>query len=320
MEGSIVLARGRYIDGVLEVENIDFPPTEDPDLGRLNFAEANTFGGPHPTSLRLSEKLKTYIDSNSGNYLIFISEFWVDSEIALNKFKTLLSGFSDYPPVACVLFGHFLSSPIDKESPKQLEEGFKKLASIVAEFSLIQEHTNFVFVPGPFDLGAPKILPRPSIPKCIMENFMKVVPGTHLATNPCRIQYCTREIVAFRDNMISKLCRNTLKYPNKPDEEKEEAGEKVYEAFAKSIIRQSHLAPLLFSVSPVYWKHDQALQLYPIPDLVVVADDFQAYTTEYSGCKVINPGPFVKGNFSFTLYVPGEENKVEESNLPEDDS
>lgn len=87
--------------------------------------------------------------------------------------------------------------------------------------------------------------------------------------------------------------------------------------FAKSIIRQSHLTPLLFSVIPVYWKHDQALQLYPTPDLVVVADDFKPYDTSYYDCKVINCGSFVKSNFTFMTYYPSG-NEVEECNLPED--
>ena len=89
----------------------------------------------------------------------------------------------------------------------------------------------FIFVPGPYDLSAPKILPRPPLPKYIIEDFIKVVPGTHLATNPCRIQYCTKEIVVFKENMLSKLCRNTLSYPKQEkDENNEVKGEQVHDA------------------------------------------------------------------------------------------
>ncbi|XP_058796791.1 DNA polymerase epsilon subunit 2 [Phymastichus coffea] len=318
MEGSIVIARGKYVDGFLHVENMDFPPAEPSENSRTNFNTANTFGGPHPTSLKFSEKLSAYEKANKNDYLIFVSEVWVDSEIVLNKFKILLSGYSENPPIAIVLCGHFSSSLSNVNNLIKLKEGFKKLGAIVTEFPLIQQYTMFIFVPGPYDLCAPKILPRPPLPKYLMEDFLKFVPNTKLATNPCRIQYCTKEIVVFRENMISKLCRNTLSYP-KPtfDENGYSITESVHKAFAKSIIRQSHLTPLLFSVIPVYWKHDHALQLYPTPDLVVVADDFKPYETTYYECKVINCGSFVKSNFTFMTYYPSE-NGVDECILPED--
>ncbi|XP_014205834.1 DNA polymerase epsilon subunit 2 [Copidosoma floridanum] len=318
VEGSIVLATGKYSDKVLHVDNIDFPPHEAPDESRVNFGDANVFGGPHPLSLRFSDKLKLFEDSNSANFFVFISEFWVDNEVVLSKFEILLSGFSESPPVAIVLCGHFSNSTSNVASAKKLREGFKKVAGIISRYPLIHQNTKFIIVPGPFDLSAPKILPRAPLPKYIMEDFLKVVPGTYLATNPCRIQYCTKEIVVFRENMLSKLSRNTLCYPKKEiDENGQERGEKVYEAFAKSIIRQSHLTPLLFSTIPVYWKHDHALQLYPTPDLLVVADDFQSYTTKYNECQVTNPGSFVKSNFSFKVYCP-KENLVEDCDIPDD--
>lgn len=68
------------------------------------------------------------------------------------------------------------------------------------------------------------------------------------------------------------------------------------------------MTPLLYSTVPVYWKYDQALHLYPTPDLIVVADDFQQYetvdTTNKFNCKVINPGSFLKSKFSFLYYKP----------------
>jgi DNA polymerase epsilon subunit 2 len=70
---------------------------------------------------------------------------------------------------------------------------------------------------------------------------------------------------------------------------------------------------------PVYWKHDQALQLYPTPDLIVIADDFQPYSTSYAKCKVINPGPFSKSNFAFKCYNPAD-NSVDDCEIPADDS
>lgn len=231
MEGNIVVATGVYSDGILNVEDIDYPPPQSSDEARSLFGDANTFGGPHSKSLKFSEKLETYEKSNINDAFVFLSEFWVDNPLILKKFKTLLSGYSEGPPVAFVLCGHFLSSPSNTESVQKLKDGFKKVAEMIQEFPLIHQNSKFVLVPGPFDLVAPKVLPRPPLPSSVMENFQKLVPGTILATNPCRIQYCTKEIVVFRENMLNKLCRNTIHYPPRSrDENGEIIGEKVYEA------------------------------------------------------------------------------------------
>lgn len=211
MEGSIVIASGNYTDSVFEVEKIGFPPTEPSINSRVAFGTVNTFGGPHSTSLKSSEKLRDH-EILQKEMLIFISDFWVDDIRVLEKFKEILNGFSDSPPIAFVLFGNFLSFPPDATSAQKLREGFKSVADIITQHHGIMEMSHFILVPGPFDLGAPKILPRAPLPKSIVADFIKRVPHAHLATNPCRIQYCTKEIVVFREDVLSKLCRNTLKF------------------------------------------------------------------------------------------------------------
>jgi len=96
------------------------------------------------------------------------------------------------------------------------------------------------------------------------------------------------------------------------------SGEKNFQ-FAKAIISQSHLTPVPLQVLPVYWKYDYALQIYPTPDLIVVADSFETYTTSCSNCYVINPGMFSKNNFSFQVYVPAN-NQIQDCQLPNDNS
>ncbi|CAG2060324.1 unnamed protein product [Timema podura] len=90
--------------------------------------------------------------------------------------------------------------------------------------------------------------------------------------------------------------------------------------FTKTILCQAHLAPLPLAVCPIYWAHDTAMQLYPLPDLVVVADQFNAFTASYMDCIVTNPvrkGSFPKSDFSFKVYVPSSR-QVEDSQLPTD--
>lgn len=47
----------------------------------------------------------------------------------------------------------------------------------------------------------------------LTEELRKNVPNIHLATNPCRIQYCTQEIVVIREDLVTKMCRNCIHFP-----------------------------------------------------------------------------------------------------------
>ncbi|XP_074103933.1 DNA polymerase epsilon subunit 2 [Cotesia typhae] len=308
-EGCVVLARGIYEDGFLIVREMGLPPAELTTESRVSFGADNTFGGPHKTSLKLSEKLKIYEQSHSMNMIVFLSDVWLDSTEVVDKLHVIMEGYSEDPPVAFVLCGHFLSSPPSYSSAQKLKEGFRNLSQMIKQYPDIHKYSKFVFVPGPLDLGAPKILPRGPLPKTLLADFIKAVPNTILATNPCRIQYCTKEIVVLREDILTKFCRHTFRYP--------ETGH-VWDHYARSIICQSHLTPMSLPVVPVYWKYDHTLQLYPSPDLIVAADQFQAYSTSYMNCKVINPGTFLRNNFSFKVYKPGND-EVEECEVPADD-
>lgn len=51
------------------------------------------------------------------------------------------------------------------------------------------------------------------IPEIIVADLKKKAPRIILATNPCRLQYCTQQIVVCRADLVTKLCRNTLQFP-----------------------------------------------------------------------------------------------------------
>ncbi|CAL1675823.1 unnamed protein product [Lasius platythorax] len=308
MEGCIVIVNGVYKDDVLHIENISFPPIESSESLRSDFGDTNTFGGPHNLSLKMSEKLQVHEENDPDGMIVFIAELWLDMPNVLQKFKTVLEGYMDYPPIAFVLCGHFLSFPTNITSAQALITGFKNLADIISQYANVKESSKFVFVPGPHDLGSPKILPKPPLPKCIIEEVTKMVPNAIFTTNPCRIQYCTKEIVVLREDMLTKMCRNALRFPKEED---------FFKHFAKAIISQSHLTPVPLQVVPVYWRYDHALQVFPTPDLIVIADNFGTYTTNYSDCYVINPGMFSKNNFSFQAYVPAI-SQIQDCQLPND--
>ena len=74
----------------------------------------------------------------------------------------------------------------------------------------------------------------------------------------------------FREDIVTKICRNCVYFPESGD---------IPSHFGRTILSQGHLAPLPLHIIPTYWDHDRALWLYPVPDLVVIGDKFDPFTT-----------------------------------------
>jgi len=70
-----------------------------------------------------------------------------------------------------------------------------------------------------------------------------------------------------------------------------------------TLVRQAHLAPLPLSVQPVYWEHDYALRLLPLPDVLVLAEARDPVALEDSGLKMLCPGSFARETH-FLYYSP----------------
>lgn len=68
--------------------------------------------------------------------------------------------------------------------------------------------------------------------------------------------------------------------------------------FARTLICQGTLAPLIPIALPTFWQYDAALTLYPLPDLVVIGDPSQGFQTTQQGCTILN-----------TVSVMGYKNK-----------
>ncbi len=70
--------------------------------------------------------------------------------------------------------------------------------------------------------------------------------------------------------------------------------------FAKTLVCQGHLCPLPLHVAPLYWAYDNALRLYPLPDLIVCADKYDPFSEtplEDKSTRVINPVSFMRFSF-----------------------
>ncbi|KAJ4426622.1 hypothetical protein ANN_26420, partial [Periplaneta americana] len=312
-ENCFVLAEGSYEDKVFHVSGMGFPPPEPSSTSRAYFGNANSFGGPSQVSLKMSTELSKYEQENEDAVMVFLADIWLDNIKVMEKLRVLFAGYTDFPPIAFVFMGNFLSAQQGSSHVTVLKNGFKALAQLIVQFPELVERSRFIFIPGPFDPPSANILPRMSLPKVITEEFQQKVPLSIFTSNPCRIQYCTQEIVVIREDLVTKMCRNTIHFPTSgeiPDHVNETSISQ-----RRCCVRLTLLLPL--SVCPVYWSFDRALYLYPLPDLVVTADQSSAFCTAYMDCQVMNPGSFPKNEFSFKVYIPSSR-RVEDSQIPND--
>ncbi|QQP57581.1 Uncharacterized protein FKW44_002618 [Caligus rogercresseyi] len=277
-----------------------FPPTEKSETTRAYFGNLNFFGGPLKSCVKSNARLARMEKDRGDAMFVFLSDVWLDKPDVQKKLHQLLRAILPCRQPASFSWETF---------SQLLTEHFRILGDIISEYPDIVSNSRFVLVPGPNDPGLPNIFPRPPLPKYIMGDLLKKVPGAVLGTNPCRIQFCTQELVIFREDIVTKMCRNCIYFPESGD---------IPTHFSKTIISQSHLAPLALHICPVYWEHDASMSLYPIPDLIVIGDKFDPFTASQLDTQIANPGSFGKNEFSFKTYVP-KTRLIEESQIPDTD-
>lgn len=313
-ENNIVLAEGFYEDRIFHVTAIGFSPPEPATVTLSQFPNFSVIPHPSMNSHRLSNKLKSIEETNGEAMIVFLSDVWLDQLKVMQKLQILFAGYSLMPPICFVLIGNFSSLPIVGAQSKTFEDCFSQLGTLISEFPSLVNNSQFVFVPGPDDPGLPHILPRPSIPSSFLGDFQKKVPNAIFTSNPCRIQYCTQEIVVFREDIISKMCRNSIYTPWEHEEKVD-----IPNLFVKTVMANSHLIPLPLNVAPIYWEYDHAFWLYPLPDVVVCADKYDPYTVHVTNTDSIffNPGSLPRSNFSFKVYFPALK-QVEDSEISDE--
>ncbi|RDW91152.1 hypothetical protein BP5796_02317 [Coleophoma crateriformis] len=62
----------------------------------------------------------------------------------------------------------------------------------------------------------------------------------------------------------------------------------------KTVLDQGYLSPFGLAIRPVLWDYASALQVYPLPTAMILADtEAPAFCVTYEGCHVMNPGGIV---------------------------
>lgn len=210
-EGCFVLVEGDYTDGTLKATGIGFPPVESAESSRAYFGSLNTWGGRSKTLLKCSTKLMEIEQANTEATIVFLSDCWLDDPVVVEKLRTLFDGYDEMPPVAIVLLGPFIRNTTN---PFALKDKLTALAEAIANnCPTIKKETDIILVPSLDDSAAPMIMPRAPLPEKVVCDAKKLLPRLLTATNPCRLQYCTQQIVVCRADLITKLCRNTINFP-----------------------------------------------------------------------------------------------------------
>ncbi|CAH0550328.1 unnamed protein product [Brassicogethes aeneus] len=294
-ENSFVLVNGHYEDRILHVSTMILPPGEEYKESRPSFGNLNYFGGTSNIPLKDSQRLKDHLDKNKNEMILFFSDVWLDHSLTFEKLETLFEGLEHSPPIAFIFMGNFMSESHGSELMESLKKKFKQLGELINGYPSLVNSSQFVFIPGLSDPATPYMVPRLPLPSYVTEDLKKVLPKAIFATNPCRLQYCDKEIVIFRADLIAKLLQATLYKPQKDE---------IAYCATNTIVSQGHLSPLALNALTVHWDFDYCLRLFPLPDLVVIGDKAEMFQGTHFKCTVANPGPFCDSGFQFKAYTP----------------
>uniref|UniRef100_A0A7S3XUX9 DNA polymerase II subunit 2 n=1 Tax=Heterosigma akashiwo TaxID=2829 RepID=A0A7S3XUX9_HETAK len=236
-----------------------------------------------------------------GQMVAILADVHLDLPEVLEKLKVLFAGFASCEPLPVfVLMGNFSSksASMGVEGIEDMIESFTALSDLLASFPALCAEGRFVFVPGPGDPGHGNVLPRMPLPRPLRQALGRRLPHAVFATNPCRLRVYTQELVLFREDLLRKMQRHAL-----VQQDKEAPDSDATETLVATLLAQGHLCPLPLPARPIHWKADPALQLYPLPHAVVLADQTDQYKWTYEDCHAFNPGSFPT-DFSFIVYTP----------------
>ncbi|XP_055330849.1 DNA polymerase epsilon subunit 2-like isoform X2 [Paramacrobiotus metropolitanus] len=324
IENVFVIVEGWYEDRLFHATGMGMPLPEPRSKTQLHFGDFNFFGGPSQVSLKLSSKLKRLEQKNADDMIVIVSDLWLDRPDVLSKIDVMFKGFHQLRPFCFVFCGDFVSQTERVDHGRLLQEGLDELRKIIQKYPGIEE-SRFVFVPGPADIGSCGLLPRQRLPPSLTASFESKVKNAIFATNPCRIQYCTKEIVIIREDILTKMCRTLIRDP--VHDQRTSRFRSLTFNLARTIACQGHLCPLPPHILPTYWSYDHVFRLYTLPDLIVIADiqepfvekdvflrkkpmeestqnNSQSQRDASTSCLLANPSSFPRHNFQFHVYMP----------------
>ena len=181
---------------------------------------------------------------------------------------------------------------------------FNSLCDVLSKFPSLCRESHFVFIPGPRDLpmALGSCLPCPPLPAVLTTRLKEKLSHVTFGSNPCRMSWVSQELVFFREDLLHKLRRGCVRAPS--EMETADASQHL----VKTLLDQGHLCPLPLDRRPIYWNLDHSLRLYPLPDVLVLADVVDQYEWPYTGVRALNPGSFAQDG-AFVVYYPARSGK-----------
>lgn len=305
-ENSIVVVEGSLRhDGVFEAVAVGMPPIEPKAITLETFEDIDFFGAGR---LGREERESLMLKEAEDQIFVILSDVFLEEGATMTMLKMLFEGFdaSEVPPKAFVLMGNFSRCKRPGDDLYTLKEQLKKLGKLMKGFKNLVENSTFIFMPGPDDHGINSIIPRPSLPELCFQDLKEAAPKVMLAPNPCRLRYCTQEMVLFRQDLHVRLRRSAQAATNR--------NQSYFDHIMTTLLHQGHLCPAPLQGQPIYWELDHTLHLYPTPDVLVLGDDAPVNCSNHHGCVCMCPGSFsAKG--TFMVYRPSTQT-AETSSIP----
>ena len=317
-EGCIVIAVGHVaeaddsaapLDYVLEVVNLLSPiPETRAESERLFAGLSRTRFGLPPLSHEDLQIVQGLEMDATEVFFVVLSDVHLDQPHCVDKLAKLFAGFAATPPAVMLLLGSFTSKPFvnrcGADAGNQCTKDdfvrlMDKLSDLIAAHPTYHERTRFVLVPGPNDPCATGGIcyPKPGLPALFKMHMLERIGDAqlHFASNPTRLFFHSQEMCVFRDNLLHKMLKQCASKP-------EDAS--PTELVVRAVLDQAHLLPLPQFTSPVFFGQADALNLFPLPSVLVLAADVNdPFFLEYCGCGVLNPGSFA-ADASFVVYRP----------------
>ncbi|RQM28964.1 hypothetical protein B5M09_002321 [Aphanomyces astaci] len=136
----------------------------------------------HHIIIRSSSHQLTQIQQLERNQeldcFVVLSDVHLDEPAVMARLDALFSGYEPFTPTLFILMGNFTSSPVgygygtpaSSKTIRTLKQHFDDLATLLLKYPALVEKSQFLFVPGPDDPGAPHVLPRH--PVCLVKTLV----------------------------------------------------------------------------------------------------------------------------------------------------
>eukprot|EP01064_Diplonema_japonicum_P012724 TRINITY_DN20102_c0_g1_i1.p1 TRINITY_DN20102_c0_g1~~TRINITY_DN20102_c0_g1_i1.p1 ORF type:complete len:547 (+),score=69.87 TRINITY_DN20102_c0_g1_i1:61-1701(+) len=311
-DGAMVVAIGKWVGDVFKCDGMGSPPAE-PRLSTIgSLATFIDFFGLAPPQNQMAALLER--ERASSHVVLILSGVQPEKPGTLLRLTSLLKGVASDPAsfpsthLTIVLAGNFLSTPfmygdtLSSEPLMRERQRFVRTVEQIADCVAgaapdVAKNAQFVFVPGPNDpgIGAGSYPVHP-FPDVMFNGVRKKLPNTELASNPARMRFLTKEMVLFREDVYGKLMNHCLLPPLQEPSDV---------TLIKTLADQAHLLPLPPRFAPISPAFNAAMQLYPLPNIVILIDREKPWASSYKDCLFVNPGCFSRTG-SFLTYRPSD--------------